>query len=324
MPINCIDAKVPTDGRNDQHPGASSVCLDSKCVGKTLSIVEETNNQNAKPIDRESPRSSTDIAKVVSIDDLGVTEIPEGKRSHDLNSGTSEARGGSSLDNARRALSADEPTKSIDGVKSKDEPPKRVEPLRGSERFLDSLSRIPEGNPTTNDLRSSTDFGGVFSFHSLESTWSMYYHLPQDKNWTLLSYVPIMEKIDTVEKLIAVNECIPDNVIKYCMLFVMKEGITPMWEDINNRTGGCFSYKVINRVVPAVWRELMYLLGGNVLTINPEHMNFVNGITISPKKNFSIVKIWMLDCSLQDPACIKPILNLVKNGCMFRKHEPEF
>ena len=28
---------------------------------------------------------------------------------------------------------------------------KRVEPLRGSERFLDSLSRIPEGNPTTND-----------------------------------------------------------------------------------------------------------------------------------------------------------------------------
>ena len=27
---------------------------------------------------------------------------------------------------------------------------KRLEPLRGSERFLDSLSRIPEGNPTTN------------------------------------------------------------------------------------------------------------------------------------------------------------------------------
>ena len=43
--------------------------------------------------------------------------------------------------------SKDEPTKSIDGVK-------RVEPLCGSERFLDSLSRIPEGNPTTNDLRS--------------------------------------------------------------------------------------------------------------------------------------------------------------------------
>ena len=28
---------------------------------------------------------------------------------------------------------------------------KRVEPLCGSERFLDSLSRIPEGNPTTNE-----------------------------------------------------------------------------------------------------------------------------------------------------------------------------
>ena len=46
---------------------------------------------------------------------------------------------GSSADNALRAL-------------SKDEPPKRVEPLRGSERFLDLLSRIPVGNPTTNGL----------------------------------------------------------------------------------------------------------------------------------------------------------------------------
>ena len=34
---------------------------------------------------------------------------------------------------------------------------KRVEPLRGSERFLDSLSRIPEGNPTTNEPTKSID-----------------------------------------------------------------------------------------------------------------------------------------------------------------------
>ena len=32
---------------------------------------------------------------------------------------------------------------------------KRVEPLRGSERFLDSLSRIPEGTPTTNVIVQS-------------------------------------------------------------------------------------------------------------------------------------------------------------------------
>ena len=66
--------------------------------------------------------------------------------------------GGSSLDNARRALSTDEPTKSIDDRRSStDFGVKRVEPLRsekhsfssGSERFLDSF---PEGNPTTNGI----------------------------------------------------------------------------------------------------------------------------------------------------------------------------
>lgn len=158
----------------------------------------------------------------------------------------------------------------------------------------------------------------------LAFSWNMYYHLPQEKKWTLESYVPIYENIQSLAELISINECVSDNVIRYCMLFVMKKGITPMWEDVANRNGGCFSYKVLNKVVPDVWRKLMYMLCGNSLTVNPNYMNNVNGITISPKKNFSIIKIWLKDCSLQDPEIIQPIPNLIKNGCVFRKHEPEF
>jgi hypothetical protein len=159
---------------------------------------------------------------------------------------------------------------------------------------------------------------------ALAGSWDLSYHLPQDKNWNLSSYVPIAENITTVSQLVAVTHALPDHVIKYCMLFMMRTGITPMWEDKLNRTGGCFSYKVINKTVPEVWRDLMYLIGGNSLMVNPQHMPLVNGITISPKKNFSIIKVWMCDCSLQDPACVDTVANLVKNGCMFRKHEPEF
>jgi hypothetical protein len=46
---------------------------------------------------------------------------------------------------------------------------------------------------------------------------------------------------------IALNESISDNIIKYCMLFIMKEGVTPMWEDSQNR------YKVINSMVSSVF-----------------------------------------------------------------------
>jgi hypothetical protein len=162
------------------------------------------------------------------------------------------------------------------------------------------------------------------NIHKLFVNWSLYYHLPNDKNWNLSSYKPILENIDSVEQLIAVNEGLTDNIVKHCMLFVMRVGITPMWEDKKNRNGGCFSYKVVNKSVPIVWRELMYLLCGNSLTINQKHMNFINGITISPKRGFCIVKIWLADCSIQDPSIIVQIPLLSKMGCLFKSHTPEF
>ena len=158
----------------------------------------------------------------------------------------------------------------------------------------------------------------------LVSKWSLFYHLPQNKNWDLASYINIFDCIDTLEKLIAVNEYVPENVIKYCMLFVMLKGVTPMWEDPKNRNGGCFSYKVVNKLVSEVWKELMYLLCVNKLTTNPNDMSKVNGITISPKRNFCIIKIWLSDCTIQNQDSIVPLENLLKMGCIFKKHEPEF
>jgi Eukaryotic initiation factor 4E len=159
---------------------------------------------------------------------------------------------------------------------------------------------------------------------NLISKWSLFYHLPQNKCWDLSSYINVFDSIDTLEKLIAVNDHIPENVIKYCMLFFMLKGVTPMWEDPKNRNGGCFSYKVVNKSVNDVWKELMYLLGENKLTVNLDDMSKVNGITISPKRNFCIIKIWLSDCTIQNPNSITPLENLTQMGCIFKKHEPEF
>jgi hypothetical protein len=158
----------------------------------------------------------------------------------------------------------------------------------------------------------------------LNGKWDLYYHLPHNKNWDLSSYIKIMEDIDSVDKLIAINESLPDNVIKQCMLFVMKSGVSPMWEDPKNRNGGCFSYKVLNKQVAGVWKALFYALCGESLCIEKQYNKHINGITVSPKKNFCIIKIWMETCSLQDPSAIISIPNLSKQGCLFKKHEPEF
>jgi hypothetical protein len=160
--------------------------------------------------------------------------------------------------------------------------------------------------------------------HYLNDKWNLYYHLPHDKNWNLSGYTVVMDSIDTTEKVISLNEFVNDNIVKNCMLFVMRKGITPMWEDARNRNGGCFSYKVVNKCVPEVWRNLFYSICGETVCVEKEHNKHVNGITISPKKNFCIIKVWLDTSNLQDPGMIAPIPNLVKQGCIFKKHEPEF
>jgi hypothetical protein len=64
---------------------------------------------------------------------------------------------------------------------------------------------------------------------------------------------------------------------------------------------------------------------GETLGTTPTYQTSINGITISPKKNFCVVKVWMADCKSQDPNIISPIGNaIVSQGCLFKKHIPEY
>lgn len=157
--------------------------------------------------------------------------------------------------------------------------------------------------------------------HSLNDKWNMYYHLPRNNDWSLESYPIIRSDINDMETMILINEHIHDAVIKQCMLFIMKSGITPLWEDPQNRTGGCFSYKVGNKYIVKIWKTMTYLLLGNSLAVKSAYNKYINGITLSPKKNFCIIKIWLSTTSLQDPKIITNIENLSQRGCLFKKHE---
>jgi hypothetical protein len=106
------------------------------------------------------------------------------------------------------------------------------------------------------------------------------------------------------------------------MLFVMREGITPMWEDVKNRYGGSFSYKASNKNVVEVWRDVTYALVGDSISSNSGFTNSVTGITISPKKNFCIIKIWLTSCENQNPTLVNPELTaLSSQGCLFNIHD---
>jgi hypothetical protein len=161
-------------------------------------------------------------------------------------------------------------------------------------------------------------------FHQLDDKWTMWAHLPHDTDWSITSYKKIYT-IDTVEGAIALSETIPDVLVKNCMLFLMREGIKPIWEDPKNRQGGCFSYKISNKNVFEVWKDLSYVLVGNSISNQSSFVGNVTGITISPKKNFCIIKIWMSNCLNQNPAIVtNDVKGLTSQGCLFKRHVPEY
>jgi hypothetical protein len=160
--------------------------------------------------------------------------------------------------------------------------------------------------------------------HKLNTNWKLWVHLPHDTDWSEKSYQSV-STFSSVENTIAVTETLPEILIKNCMLFVMREGILPMWEDKRNREGGCFSYKIPNKNVCEVWKELTYVLVGSSMSSNPDFVNNVTGITISPKKNFCIIKIWLTNCQFQNPTIVtNDVKGIIPNGCLFKKHVPEY
>ena len=194
---------------------------------------------------------------------------------------------------------------------------------------MEKQLEYPEETVFTTDALSlpSSDMGSNVNdtpHHKLNNEWTLWAHLPHDTDWTTQSYKNVFT-MTTVEETIALSESLPEVLVINCMLFIMKRGIIPVWEDPANRQGGCFSYKIANKSVYSIWKELTYLLVGESLSTNKEFVNQITGITISPKKSFCIIKIWMSTCDFQNPELVtNEIKGLTTMGCLFKRHSPEY
>ena len=176
---------------------------------------------------------------------------------------------------------------------------------------------------TTTTTTTMTDTNTDTMFHKLSDKWTLWAHLPHDTNWSASSYKKIYE-FNTAEQAIALIEMLPPKLVMNCMLFLMRTGIVPMWEDAQNRNGGCFSYKVANKEVNQAWKQLSYVTVGETISTNLNVIPHVNGITISPKKNFCIIKIWMANCNFQNAGVVRELEGITAHGCLFKKHTPEY
>ena len=125
----------------------------------------------------------------------------------------------------------------------------------------------------------------------LEESWNLYFHNPDDNDWAESSY-NMIGTIITVEDWCKANLAFSDMWQKG-MFFVMKQDIMPLWEDPMNKNGGCFSFKVNKNEASLYWFNMVCTTLSNNLGKDDKINNNLTGISITPKRNYCILRIWL-------------------------------
>jgi len=135
------------------------------------------------------------------------------------------------------------------------------------------------------DINSNEDF-------ELKNKWTLWFHKVNDNNWNIESYIKVFEIKTYYDVLFIIKEI--DNITSG-MFFLMKDDIIPIFEDKNNVNGGYWSLRITKKDAIEYWEKLIYYICIDNITINEKYEGKINGISISPKINNCIFKIWNSD-----------------------------
>ena len=132
----------------------------------------------------------------------------------------------------------------------------------------DLLSSELEKKKITHDDMSSSvsSSSSEYVSYPLKTNWVLWHHSPFNKNWNVSSY-DYLYKIKTVEDFWALFSTWKDYLpsIKDSMFFIIERtGVKPIWEDINNKNGGCWSLRIEKDNIKNTWLELSMALIGTL------------------------------------------------------------
>jgi len=153
----------------------------------------------------------------------------------------------------------------------------------------------------------------------IQDKWKLWYHSINDTNWNKNSYQDIYN-INNLFDYKYVMEIFKQDHYQNGMFFCMRDGIFPNWEDPDNRNGGCLSFKVSSVNILEEWNNLLLkCITDNILSDNN---NEINGISISPKKEFNIIKIWFRDSTFNYKEYILDYSGHIQlKDSLYKKHD---
>jgi hypothetical protein len=166
--------------------------------------------------------------------------------------------------------------------------------------------------------------------YTLQNQWDVWIHHIKD-NW----------KIDGYKKIFSINSIddfwiLHNNIhvisgvydsLNNLQIYIMKKGINPIWEDPNNRNGGCWSIKVNNIDSYNTWLNIgIYMIGETLLNEKQYNLQNITGLSYCQKNNTSsIIKIWTENSKNISLECLnKNIIDSYGYNIIYKAHLAEY
>ena len=160
--------------------------------------------------------------------------------------------------------------------------------------------------------------------YKINSKWCMWYHSIKDDKWTKDSYKKIIN-ISNLLDYYFLQKNFEKQHLQNGMFFIMRDNIFPTWEDPENRLGGCISFKILSDDILDSWNKLFKNLISENISLNESDFDEINGISIAPKKEFNIIKIWIRNDTNEYKNFVKQIEPYFKlDNSLYKKHELEY
>ena len=128
--------------------------------------------------------------------------------------------------------------------------------------------------------------------YKLNGSWDLWYHSIEDNNWSNGSY-KFLYKIKNLYDIRFLKDNIQQNYLQNGMFFIMREDIFPTWEDPDNREGCSVSFKIPASKLHTEWNNFIEKVLTEDILKDKSKIIEINGISISPKREFNILKLWL-------------------------------
>ncbi len=176
-------------------------------------------------------------------------------------------------------------------------------------KLTNNKTDIVESNIDTNNSPKTlnlqmTTFTSEMIHNNLNSYYKIYVHHMNNSKWNYQDYSHIFKIKQWNDIPIYFNSINEDNLIDYTM-FIMKNEISPMWEDSNNRYKCRCQIKVdtIDSGKKLFNKLLVHFANNDILKTPIETIECVNGLVFNPKKiqnhsinskisYYAIIEIW--------------------------------